>query len=115
MSCPVWTPVLAFTFLGAIAADLARGAHSARSHVTQRRPFAASVPGGAGRHLGDKPSARLLPESPSAAAAAVSCVGNTCPLGRRRTPATMLVLAIGDLHIPLRKADLPPKFKARVV
>ena len=27
----------------------------------------------------------------------------------------MLVLAIGDLHIPLRKADLPPKFKARVV
>ena len=26
----------------------------------------------------------------------------------------MLVLAIGDLHIPLRKADLPPKFKARV-
>jgi vacuolar protein sorting-associated protein 29 len=24
----------------------------------------------------------------------------------------MLVLAIGDLHIPLRKADLPPKFKA---
>jgi len=25
----------------------------------------------------------------------------------------MLVLAIGDLHIPLRKADLPPKFKAR--
>lgn len=25
----------------------------------------------------------------------------------------MLVLAIGDLHIPHRKADLPPKFKAR--
>ena len=24
----------------------------------------------------------------------------------------MLVLAIGDLHIPHRKADLPPKFKA---
>jgi hypothetical protein len=25
----------------------------------------------------------------------------------------VLVLAIGDLHIPHRKADLPPKFKAR--